>query len=201
LATAEVDIVNSALIKLGDETISSLSDSNKRARLANEQYDKCRREVLSAHPWNFALKRVQLSQNATAPAFGFTYRYDVPADNLRIWRVWNSANDDDDHEIHRWKVENGYVLTDEAAVYALYIYNCEDVTLFEAKFEEMLALRLAADLCEALTQRRSKANDLMSAYKEWEKEARSMDGQVGTPDPVIEGDWLSHRVNSDSPWS
>lgn len=197
MATSKLQIYNSALIKVGDETISAVSDSNKRARLTNEQYDKCRKEVLSAHPWNFALKRAQLSQDATAPAFGYSYRYTLPADNLRIWRVWNSANDSEDSEIMDWKVENGYVLTDEEAVYALYIYDCQDVTLFEAKFEETLALRLAADVCEALTQRRTKAQDLMNAYKTWEAEARSMDGQVGSPLPVIEGDWLSHRVESD----
>jgi len=195
MSTSKLSIYNSALIKCGAETISATGDSNKRARMVNEQYDKCRREVLSAHPWNFALKRVQLSQDATAPAFGYDYRYALPADNLRIWRAWDSSNDSEDHEILNWKEENGFILTDEAAVYALYIYDCQDTTIFEAKFEETLALRISGDVCDVLTQRRAKANDLINAYKQWEAEARSMDGQVGSPEKVIEGDWLVHRTD------
>ena len=45
LTTTEVSICNSALIKVGAERITSLSDSNKRAQLCSEQYSKMRDEV------------------------------------------------------------------------------------------------------------------------------------------------------------
>lgn len=197
MATTKLEIYNSALIKMGEETIASTSASNKRARLVNEQYDKCRREVLRAHPWNFALKRAELAADASPPAFGYDNRFPVPSDLLRPWKCWNSGNDDLDPEIEKWKEENGYILTDESQLFIQYIYNCQDVTLFDAQFEEVLALRLAGDTCYAITQSRSRANDLIAAYQRWEALARSSDGQTGTPDVVLEGEWTRGRIDED----
>tara|TARA_R100001530_G_scaffold114015_1_gene80959 strand:+ start:206 stop:1021 length:816 start_codon:yes stop_codon:yes gene_type:complete len=61
MASSEVAICNSALIKLGAAEISSLSDTNKRAQLCNAQYSKLRDELLRSHPWNFAIGRKVLS--------------------------------------------------------------------------------------------------------------------------------------------
>lgn len=61
MATDAVAICNSALLKIGTEKITSLSDNTKRAIICNEQYAKIRDQVLRAHPWNFAIKRVTLS--------------------------------------------------------------------------------------------------------------------------------------------
>ena len=46
MASSEVAICNSALIKIGAAEITSLSDVNKRAQLCNEQYSKLRDELL-----------------------------------------------------------------------------------------------------------------------------------------------------------
>lgn len=61
MATSDVEICNSALAKLGAESITSLSDTTRRAVLCNRQYDKIRKKMLRMHPWNFAIKRVWLS--------------------------------------------------------------------------------------------------------------------------------------------
>ena len=61
MASSEVAICNSALIKIGAAEITSLSDVNKRAQLCNEQYSKLRDELLRSHPWNFAIARKVLS--------------------------------------------------------------------------------------------------------------------------------------------
>lgn len=61
-ATVE-NICNSALTKIGAATISSISDTNKRALLCNEQYAKLRDDLLRSHPWNFAIKRAYLAKD------------------------------------------------------------------------------------------------------------------------------------------
>ncbi len=60
MATSDVEICNSALQKLGAETITTLADNSRRASLCNRQYDKIRKKLLRAHPWNFAIKRAAL---------------------------------------------------------------------------------------------------------------------------------------------
>jgi len=58
--TETVDIANSALIKLGNRTISSLSDSVKAAEILNAQFETVRDRVFRGHPWNCLLRRVKL---------------------------------------------------------------------------------------------------------------------------------------------
>lgn len=191
MADTSVDICNSALVKVGSELITALSDSNKRARFCNEQYDKLRREVLRAHPWNFALKRAQLSQNVTAPSWGFDYAYDLPSDFIRIVEVVNSSGDRLDENGYPWKIEDGQIVTDSTTCYIRYVYNITDTTAFDPMFDEALATRLAADLAYALVQSNSTATRLSNEYKAMIPETRSVDGMGETPDDVVEGDWIT----------
>jgi hypothetical protein len=57
---AEVDIVNMALRLLGDDSITTLSDTTRRAQIANEFWDTVRDATLAEHPWNFNTKRAIL---------------------------------------------------------------------------------------------------------------------------------------------
>lgn len=61
MASSDVAICNSALIKLGVAEITSLSQNVKRAQLCDEQYPKVRDELLRNHVWNFAIKRKVLA--------------------------------------------------------------------------------------------------------------------------------------------
>ena len=84
LTTTETSICNSALIKIGADRINSMTETNRRAQLCNEQYSKVRDEVLRSHPWNFAITRAEFSQLTTTPSFGYNYEYSIPSDCLRI---------------------------------------------------------------------------------------------------------------------
>lgn len=63
MPVTSLDIANSALIKLGERTISALSDQTAPAQAANTRIEFCRRAVLRTHPWNFAVRRATLSLN------------------------------------------------------------------------------------------------------------------------------------------
>ena len=71
MATNSVDICNTALILNGAQTINSLSDDSKGAKLCNKEYDKVRQAVLTEHPWNFAMSRKELAQTVNVPVFKF----------------------------------------------------------------------------------------------------------------------------------
>ena len=77
--TTDVDIVNAALIRLGERTIASLADAVKPAQLANAIFAELRDALLREHPWNFAVRRTQLSiPAARAPAGRYTGAYVLP---------------------------------------------------------------------------------------------------------------------------
>ena len=76
----------------------------------------------------------------------------------------------------------------------LYIYDVQDTTVFDPQFEEALALRLALDINFAISQNSAHGQRLHALYSGLLAEARSSDGQEGTPEIIQEGDWLDTRV-------
>lgn len=185
MAVSNTAIANSALAKVGGALISGLNESSVEARLCNEQYDKVRRALLYEHPWNFALKRDQLAADPTPPAFGYTYRFALPADYLRMIEV-GCAEDE-------WAVESGYILANTAPLNIRYI---RDVTLtgeFNASFDEVFACKLAADISYSLVQSVTLRDQLYREYERKLSMARSFDAQEGSSRRVYADTWLNSR--------
>lgn len=186
MAISQISICNSALSKLGVDRITSITESNKRARVCNEQYSKLKEEVLSAHPWNFALKRASLSQTANTPAFEYSYEYQLPTDCLRVIRA---------HEDYiEWVREGDKLLTDESTLKIQYISNVEYESDFTATFAEALALRMAADLAYNLVQNADLANLNTQLYTAFLADARGRDSQEGTPRPIVDETFVISRA-------
>ena len=55
--STHVQIVNSALILLGERTVASLSGSENILSFVNELYDNCWRDLLGKFPWHSALRQ------------------------------------------------------------------------------------------------------------------------------------------------
>jgi hypothetical protein len=190
MATSSVQIANSALVKLGiTELLTAMSDSNVRGRTMNEQYDKCRKMTLRSHPWNFAMTRTSLTAEVTTPDFGWDYQFVLPSDCLRVWHVGELDSDD-----IKWIRESNKILCDEESVDITYIKNVTDTTLFDAMFEEALALCLAADTCFALTQNRTLAADLKKEFEMAVRVGRSIDAQEANEQKQVQANtWLDER--------
>ena len=68
--TAPIDsdaaLCNRFLTRIGANTIQSLDEESKEARVCKANFEFLRDDVNSAHAWGFAIKRVELAQSATA---------------------------------------------------------------------------------------------------------------------------------------
>lgn len=187
-STSELDICNAALSKLGGEPVSALTANNKRARLCNQQYNKMRDKLLRMHPWNFALKRIALTPLVGEPPFEFRHMFQIPTDNLRIYRVEDSRL--------RYKVEGDLILADATTVNLVYVSREENVALYDSAFAELLALLLAADISYALIQSGTLTKNLWEQFHSDIKEIRSYDGQEGFPDGLNPDTFTLSRVTS-----
>lgn len=187
MAASEVAICNSALIKLGVETISALSDNNRQALLCNEQYSKIRDKLLYSHPWNFAMKRASLTATATEPEYEFAYEYTLPADCLRVWDSQYGPDQD------FYQVEGDKLYSNYSDVKIKYISKVTDPTKFSPMFDELCALDLAIDLEYALVQSNSFKNTLLSERQEILRDARSFDGQENPSYPYQDDVFLNAR--------
>ena len=189
--SSAVDICNFALQKLGAETIVSLTQDSENARSCNRVFEHLRDAELRAHPWNFAIKRAQLAADSTAPAFGYANAFTVPADFLRMLApdVWANPNDLD------WQIEGKKILTNDSAPLELrYIYRVEDPNQFDALFVEALACRIAAELCEKITQSNSKAQLIRDDYTTAMRTARKLNAFENVPSEPATDTWITSRL-------
>jgi hypothetical protein len=188
--TSEVDIMNSALIKLGAERIVSADDANNRARLLKEQYPKRRDVILRSHPWKFAIKRASLALISPKPSNYDDYDsvFQLPADNMRVIEILNQST------YLRWDTENNiYLLADASEITIRYIFRQTDVTQYDDNFCEVLAWDLAADIAYALTQSSAQVQMAAAGLKQAIMEARSFNGQQGSVKRVQAEEFVDSR--------
>ena len=188
-----VDICNGALNQLGASTILSLTEDSKNARLCNARYTQVRDSLFRSHPWNCLQKRVQLAADTTAPAWGFTSAYTLPADCLRLLRILDY---DSNH-----KVEGRKILTNNSSMKILYVARIEDPNEYDELLRETISSALAADIAYAVTSSNPVAQNMYSLYQTKLKDARFVDAtegqntsqEDGMADVVDANDFLSSR--------
>lgn len=165
--TSVVEICNIGLTNLGDKKISSLDDNNERAQLCSLRFPDVRDAVLRSYPWSCAVTRTKLARSSTDPVWGFSYRYALPSDCLRVLDLndWNEEH----------YIENGFVVTDSGQAWIKYIKRIEDPNEFDALIIQVIGLRLAMEIAEALTGRPELRNNMLAKYNAILADARSAD--------------------------
>lgn len=186
--TSWVELGNLALSKLGHiDYITSLADSSKAAILINKNYQQVRDYVLRAHSWNFAQKRVVLTYDATAPAWGDGNYFTLPNDWLRTLQVGDA------NQYFEYKSENGKIFFDDTSCNLLYIYRVEDPSVFDSHFREAYTSRLAYNISMGLTVDPSIQKSLLAMYNADMREARSIDGAERGIQTVVADQFLTYR--------
>ena len=184
---SNVKICNRALIAIGEDPITSLSDNRKAAILCSQLYDPERQATLRAHPWNCARQRVQLDADTAAPAFGFSAQYTLPADFIRM-------SDMPENTGAKWMIEGGKLLTDEGAPLSIvYIKDLTDATVFDPLMVKALVLSLAVELCQPLKQSSELQDRLGARLEATLRIARLSGAQENAPVEWDTDIWLRER--------
>lgn len=183
----DLGICNSALIKLGVGTISTLTENSRQAKIVNEQYPKMRDALLYDHPWNFAMAWAALTTGDTSDTNNpeYTYRFTLPADCLR---VWSCEFDDEDYE-----VIDRYIYTNDSSVKIKYIKQVTDPSKFTPAFAEALACKIAHDNCFALVQSNSLKATLYGEMEKYIPVVRSGDAQENKAKPLQQDIFINSR--------
>lgn len=193
---SKTEICNLALVRLGAPPIENITDLTKTAIVLNSNYDTIRDIVLRDHPWNFATRRVELARLGDAPAWGFSYAYQIPGDCLRILGIQNpdSTDGDDIDPTMVYKVEENKLLTDEEAVALKYIYQVTAAGYYDVRFCSALAARLAAEISYYITGSPGLKQELMKEYQFEIVGARGIDAQENPADVVEDSRWSDARL-------
>lgn len=191
--TAPVDICNLSQDLLKQEPITSIdTPSDPAETIYARWYDPCRRALLRAHTWNFAIRRRVLTPTGTAPAFGYSDAYNLPNDYLRL----ASIGDDSLGDFRRdYEIEDGQLLmTNDAGDLNLrYVYDLTTVTKFDALFVDLLALYQAVRLSNKFNISSSLKTELKADFKTAWANAMTIDGQERPPVRIQTSKLLARR--------
>ena len=188
-----VQMCNSALNQLGAASITALTDNSKNARLCNERFNTVRDAVFRSHPWNSLIKRLQLAQDATTPAYGFSYQFTLPSDCVRVLGI-NAYNSDH-------KVEGRKILCNEASIKVIYVSQVTDPNEMDVLLRETISAALAADLAYAITANLQVSKLMQEKYQFKLSEARhadasegyNVDPSNGQVDQILTEDFINSR--------
>lgn len=183
-------IANLALAALGGKHLISLDDASEEARRINDCYDLKRREALRAHPWNFAIKRAELGLLSTAPVFGYSNAFELPADCLRVLDC-NRLTDREQGD--EFKIEGQSLVSDAGSAKIRYIADITETALFDDAFVTYFAALLEAELAYSLANSPQKQQLASQKAVTLLRQARGSDGQEGTPRPVLQDEWIDAR--------
>ena len=181
----DVSICSNALVLLGQAPIASFTEGTDAARIASNLYADMARDFLRGHPWNAAMKRVQLAPT-TAPAFGWRAAFLLPNDCLRVWEV-KQGDADIEH-----KVEGRKVLADATGIDLIYISKLPE-DQWDAAMVSAMTYKMAGAMAYPITKSTSLADGWLSMAERKVKEAKTLDGQEGTPDDFGDNPLLASR--------
>ena len=195
MATDNVQIANMALDLIGSRYIAAMNEASKEARACNRNYDLSRKAVLRDHPWNFATKRVALdTADGTPPVFGYENRFALPSDFIRVHTIYYTDGTVVDQG--SYKIEAGFILTDESVLWLRYVYDLQTTTAFDPLFDEALAAYLAWKISYLISASESRQQQLYQAYLVQIQKAKFTD-TVEEPSRQFDDDeWIRSRFSA-----
>ena len=169
--TSKVDIVNMALVKLGQETIADLDENNPRARTMSAIYDIVRQGLLRQFRWGFSKGRAQLASLTSTPSWGYTTEFQLPTDCLQLISVENQEDDPNmnfynTYPQSQYVVEGRKILINETGpIKIVYVKDFEEAGDFDSAFVRAFADNLAFEACELITQSNTKKESLRADFQ------------------------------------
>jgi hypothetical protein len=186
MAATQVNIVNMALRSIGVARITALSDDSEQARVMTDLYEHIRDEMISLHPWNFAIEYSDtLAENVDTPDFDYDYSYALPAGCLRVIELEDAEDE--------FKVVGGNLFTDTQDPKIKYIKQVTTTSNFSKSFVTAFAARLAAEACFTLTNDKVFTEQKFEEYKLKLQQSKVCDAQEGTFEKLENSSWIDDR--------
>lgn len=99
-----------------------------------------------------------------------------------------------DDDLLPYRIEGSALLINTDSVKIEYISQITDTTVFDSLFVEALGKKIASRLAFNLSDNNTLTQFMEQQYRDKIKQARSMDGQEGTPRNIEADQWLNIRL-------
>lgn len=187
---------NQALIHLGKSKLTTLTDDVEARYVFDDAWAGVVEEAFNEGDWNFAKKSASLAESSTGTAaLGFTYVYDYPSDYVRTIAVSNEATFS--AKFTAYADQGGYLHSSTNPVYLRYISNAldddDDVPSWPTMFWRYVALKLAYETCNRLTNGASLEDRLEVKMEKALRKAKSVDARNEQGKVLPSGSWMEAR--------
>ena len=148
----DIDIASNALVLIGDDPISALSEDVAAANLYATTYEY----VLSEHPWSFAMKEQSLSRLTATPdrKTGYQYAYQMPVDLIRMWAVMPVSD---------YRIVGSLLYANSNELLARYVYKVAETSL-PAHVVKCVEYKMAAEFSISVAEDEQKAQIFERKY-------------------------------------
>lgn len=198
----DILIVNKALIKIAETPIDSLDNADsKPSRTMKLLLPQAKRFVFRLHPWNALRTRKVVTLSADTPAFGFEYKYALPADCLRPLAIqdgigtyvpfYEASYGGSIRQPQQFVVEGKYILTNtepsednnegETGLNFVYTKMPDNLSILDGNLVELLSYYLAVETAYTFTGSVSLKQQLIAEQKECLKMSRAANAQEIAP--------------------
>jgi hypothetical protein len=197
---SQVEIVNRALLKLGGNPITSISDNSQAARVMSGLWETVRKSEMTKRYWTFALSRAALAALGTPPDWGYDLQYQLPVDYLKIVQVHDifippSFQDYVNADNSPYSIEGKRILTDFGAPLKIrYVRDVTDPGEFDPLFAEVMASKLAYEACYAITQSLQGREQMDRDYNRAIRDAGLNNAISKPPQSVPDDSWMLGRL-------
>lgn len=181
---SDIQIISGAFINLGKPPVSSPVTDNPIFSAAKDVYDQILPNVLTWHPWRFALKNLSLTKVDEESPFGrWSNVFELPGDMLLAYRTDPNTE---------FEIFENRLYTNLDVIKLEYTFQTSEA-VFPPYFTDLMILVLTARITMTVTQ-------LANLVPLWEKKAdrgliiaRGLDSSI-MPNPSIVRDplWEAH---------
>lgn len=193
---SDIGICAEVLISLGARPIADFNENTDVALACANIYPAARDYLLARHEWHHAQKRVALSPDVTPPAFGYSQRFSLPADCLRILGVVALGGIGYRGQLpylDDFTIEGNYLLCNYDAIGLHYIYRNDVAASWPPGFVHMLRLCLRWQLAMPITRDMATEAQCAQTFAAELRTHKTLDG-IQTPGYELRGnDFLEAR--------
>lgn len=186
-------VYKQAELHIGKGTITTLMDDVEARYKFDQAWLGVVEEAFNEGDWNFAKKTASLTASVNAPIEGWSHSFDYPADYLRTLAVAPYARWAGTFYDYADQAGSLYANTDSLVINYIRKDLIDNVAVWPTMFWRYVALKLAYETCEALTNGSTKQQDLEKRKEKALRQAKSVDARNENNKRLAPGSWIRSR--------
>ena len=189
---SQIQLYNEALLLVGANEISSVTEETNNATLCNRFFESARDYVTVNSRWNSVQSEASLTASATAPIVSDKWlkKGELPNDPycLRVLDAYvNGVNVD-------YEVVGRFLYSNDLPLDIRYVSRISDLSSISPGLFQAIALYLAYKISYPVTRDLQSVKDIYSLYQDHLREARMIDAHEGVPITIESNSLTEDRV-------